>query len=105
MRLKSPGPWSAPTTLLVVGLGAFVAFLLALASASAAQSSGKSLARHPGLLDDSLRLTPAADLALDPAAQRKADALTNFVEGARLEESGEIEAALEAYQKVLTVDP
>ncbi len=56
-------------------------------------------------LDDSLRLIPPADLALEPAAQRKADALANFVEGARLEESGEVEAALEAYQKVLTVDP
>ncbi|MFN2507770.1 MAG: tetratricopeptide repeat protein [Chthoniobacterales bacterium] len=61
--------------------------------------------KHGPALDDSVRLVPAPDLALDPAAIRKADALANFVEGARLEESGEIDAALAAYQKVLTVDP
>ena len=73
---------------------------------STPQPSLKSpAAKHSGLLDDSVRLVPPADLALDPAAIRKADAFANFVEGARLEESGEIEAALEAYQKVLTVDP
>ena len=57
------------------------------------------------MLDDSVRLIPAPDLALDTPAQRKAEALANFIEGARLEENGEIEAALAAYQKVLTVDP
>ena len=56
-------------------------------------------------LDDSTRPTPAADLTLDTPAQRKADALANFVEGARLEENGELDAALAVYQKVLTVDP
>lgn len=61
--------------------------------------------RRPSGLDDSVRLAPAADLALDPRARRKADALANFVEGARLEESGELDAALAFYQKVLTVDP
>jgi len=61
--------------------------------------------RRPGMIDDSVRLNPPSDLALQNAAQRKADALANFVEGARLEESGELEAALLAYQKVLTVDP
>ena len=45
-------------------------------------------------MDDSVRLLPPKDLALDALAQRKADALANFVEGARLEESGEIDAAL-----------
>jgi predicted TPR repeat methyltransferase len=42
---------------------------------------------------------------LDYPGQRKAEALANFIEGARLEQNGEIEAALTAYQKVLTVDP
>jgi tetratricopeptide (TPR) repeat protein len=56
-------------------------------------------------IDDSLRLHPPADLALQTPNQRKADALANFVEGARLEENGELEAALVIYQKVLTVDP
>jgi tetratricopeptide (TPR) repeat protein len=58
-----------------------------------------------GTLDDSTRFTPAADLQLDRPAQRKADALANFVEGARLEENGELDAALAVYQEVLTVDP
>ena len=56
-------------------------------------------------LDDSTRFIPAHDLLLDHAGQRKAEALTNFIEGARLEQNGEIDAALAAYQKVLTVDP
>ena len=35
----------------------------------------------------------------------KADALTHFVEGMSLEENGEMDRALEAYRKVLNVDP
>ncbi|MEP6955543.1 MAG: tetratricopeptide repeat protein, partial [Chthoniobacterales bacterium] len=61
--------------------------------------------RHAGGMDDSLRRIAPADLALDSAGVRKAEALTTFVEGARLEENGELEAALLAYQKVLTVHP
>ncbi len=56
-------------------------------------------------IDDSTRATPAPDLQLQTSGQRKADALANFVEGARLEESGELDAALAVYQKVLNVDP
>ena len=56
-------------------------------------------------IDDSLRLHPPADLLLQTPNQRKADALANFIEGARLEENGELEEALVIYQKVLTVDP
>jgi tetratricopeptide (TPR) repeat protein len=36
---------------------------------------------------------------------RKADALAHFVEGTAFEEGGEIDKALEAYRKVLNVDP
>ncbi len=56
-------------------------------------------------LDDSTRRNPAADLTLTKEGTRKADALAYFIEGARLEESGEVDAALVVYQKVLTVDP
>ncbi len=74
--------------------------------ATPAQAPAKATRIRPASgIDDSLRLTPPADLALNPAAQRKADALANFIEGARLEESGEVDAALVLYQKVLTVDP
>ena len=55
--------------------------------------------------DDSTTILPAKDLTLRAEGQRKADALVNFVDGSRLEESGEIDDALEAYQKVLNVDP
>ena len=55
--------------------------------------------------DDSVVLAPAKDLMLQPGAARKADALAQFVEGERWEELGEMEKALEAYQKVLNVDP
>jgi tetratricopeptide (TPR) repeat protein len=55
--------------------------------------------------DDSLNLTPPADLALRAEGDRKARALAQFVEGQRLEEEGELDEALEAYIKVLNVDP
>jgi tetratricopeptide (TPR) repeat protein len=55
--------------------------------------------------DDSLNLTPPADLALRLEGDRKAQALAQFVEGQRSEEDGEIDEALEAYIKVLNVDP
>ena len=55
--------------------------------------------------DDSIVRVPAKDLMLQPAAARKADALAQFVEGERWEELGEMEKALESYQKVLNVDP
>ena len=55
--------------------------------------------------DDSFSLKPAADLVLRPEGERKAGALAYFVEGAAYEENGEIDKALEAYRKVLNVDP
>jgi tetratricopeptide (TPR) repeat protein len=62
---------------------------------------GKSSARH----DDSVNSKPAADLTLLPQAAHKAEALAHFVEGLELEENGEMERALDAYRKVLNVDP
>jgi tetratricopeptide (TPR) repeat protein len=55
--------------------------------------------------DDSLLFVPPKDLTLQPDAARKADALAHFVEGERWEDLGEMENALNAYQKVLNVDP
>ena len=74
------------------------------ASPTATPARAIPVKRAPAL-DDTVRVIPAHDLLLDHAGQRKAEALANFVEGARLEQNGEIEAALAAYQKVLTVDP
>jgi tetratricopeptide (TPR) repeat protein len=42
---------------------------------------------------------------LRPQGAHKADALARFVEGMAFEENGEMERALEAYRKVLNVDP
>jgi tetratricopeptide (TPR) repeat protein len=42
---------------------------------------------------------------LRPQSAHKADALARFVEGMAFEENGEMERALEAYRKVLNVDP
>jgi tetratricopeptide (TPR) repeat protein len=55
--------------------------------------------------DDSFILTPPKDLGLQPDNARKADALADFVEGARLEENAEMENALAVYQRVLNFDP
>ena len=61
--------------------------------------------KKPGRQDDSLNLKPAADLSLRVGGAHKADALTHFVEGMTFEENGEMDRALEAYRKVLNVDP
>jgi tetratricopeptide (TPR) repeat protein len=62
---------------------------------------GKSIPRH----DDSVTSKPAPDLALRSQGAHKADALARFVEGMAFEENGEMERALDAYRKVLNVDP
>lgn len=54
--------------------------------------------------DASGKRTPP-DLLLKAEGQRKAQALAEFVRGAEWEENGEIEKALQAYRKVLDVDP
>lgn len=61
----------------------------------------KKSAQH----NDSVVVVPPKDLLLQPAGERKAGALAQFVEGERLEDMGEIEKALAAYQRVLNVDP
>jgi len=61
--------------------------------------------KKSGRQDDFLYLKPAADLGLRVAGAHKADALTHFVEGMAFEENGEMDRALEAYRKVLNVDP
>jgi tetratricopeptide (TPR) repeat protein len=54
---------------------------------------------------DSFTPKPAADLLLGSEGERKAGALASFVEGMSFEENGEIDKALDAYRKVLNVDP
>ena len=64
-----------------------------------------SAQRKLGLQDDSFSLTPAKDLVLRPEGEHQAEALAHFVEGTSYEENGEMSKALEAYRKVLNVDP
>jgi tetratricopeptide (TPR) repeat protein len=101
------------------GLAMFPSFLIAIALFT---SGNGAIAKTPGVLssqiarspagikknskqDDSFNLKPAADLALHPEDERKAAALVDFVEGMAFEENGEMDRALEAYRKVLNVDP
>jgi len=91
----------------------FALFLLAMASAVNAKAprtsppqiqsatAGTKIERQ----DDSFSLKPAPDLALRPEGERKAGALAHFVEGMVFEGNGEMDKALEAYRKVLNVDP
>jgi tetratricopeptide (TPR) repeat protein len=66
--------------------------------------SSAAIKQH-GRQDDSLGFRPAPDLALRPGGEHKAGALAHFVEGMAFEENGEMDRALEAYRKVLNVDP
>src|SRR6266571_1784448 len=61
--------------------------------------------KQVGRQDDSSNVKPASDLVLRPENERKAGALAHFVEGMAFEENGEMDQALEAYRKVLNVDP
>src|SRR6266581_559453 len=58
-----------------------------------------------GRQDDSSNVKPASDLVLLPENERKAGALAHFVQGMAFEENGEMDQALDAYRKVLNVDP
>jgi tetratricopeptide (TPR) repeat protein len=60
---------------------------------------------NPSRQDDSFSFVPAKDLTLRAEGEHKAEALGHFVEGTAFEENGEIENALDAYRKVLNVDP
>jgi tetratricopeptide (TPR) repeat protein len=83
-----------------------LAFLVTASVVGARPTKSSSAAtKKPGRQSDSLYSKPAADLALRAEGAHKADALTHFVEGMSLEENGEMDRALEAYRKVLNVDP
>ena len=55
--------------------------------------------------DDSLTLTPPNDLALKPEGERKARAMLDYVQALDLQDDGESEKALAAFERVLNVDP
>ena len=82
-----------------------VALLAEKQKSSLPKTWASSAPKKTGGQDDSSNSKPAADLALRLEGAHKADALTHFVEGMSLEENGETDRALEAYRKVLNVDP
>jgi tetratricopeptide (TPR) repeat protein len=55
--------------------------------------------------DDSFNFVPAKDLILRAEGEHKTEALARYIEGTAFEENGEVDKALEAYRKVLNVDP
>jgi len=55
--------------------------------------------------DDSLVLRAPGDLALKPEGERKVRALLDYIEALNLQENGESEKALEAFERVLNIDP
>lgn len=109
MKPKNVSPCLAP---FILGAALWIAALPTISArphkspspqsqSALAASSSKKAERQ----DDSINLQPAKDLLLRPEGVHKADALSHFVEGMALEESGEMEKALAEYQKVLNVDP
>lgn len=85
---------------------------LVVASISAARpveprraSAAPPLLTKAAVQDDSLVLRPPKDLALQYYGERKAQALASYVEALDLQEEGEGEKALAAFEKVLNVDP
>jgi tetratricopeptide (TPR) repeat protein len=81
----------------------------ALAEPTTRTSPAKAPRSHQGKQgarqDDSVNAKPASDLALRPVGERKAGAFTHFLEGMAFEENGETDRALDAYRRVLNVDP
>ena len=91
-----------------LGGACFFAGILALGNAAAEPRTG-SLRRLPAKTnarqDDSLVLHAPKDLALQPEGERKARALLDYVEALDLQDEGETEQALAAFERVLNIDP
>ncbi|MEO7165469.1 MAG: tetratricopeptide repeat protein [Spartobacteria bacterium] len=76
--------------------------IFCLAQAALAE---RKVAAKPFGQDDSLVLHPPKDLALAPEGERKARALLDYVQALDLQDDGESEKALAAFERVLNVDP
>ena len=55
--------------------------------------------------NDSLVLHAPKDLALRPEGERKARAMVDYIQALDLQDNGESEKALEAFERVLSIDP
>ena len=103
--MKAPKKWSgSPLRCLLLPLVLLLtanAFADPITKTSAAKIPRSQQSKQSVRQDDSLNVKRASDLALRPGGERKAGALTHFVEGMVFEENGEMDRALEAYRKVL----
>ncbi|MGE5208182.1 MAG: tetratricopeptide repeat protein [Alphaproteobacteria bacterium] len=104
---KKVGPGCARRKI-IVAVSFLISALIAHGEApktSPAKTSRVHSGKSGGRQDDAVNLRPAPDLALRPQGAHKADAIAHFLEGMAFEENGEMERALDAYRKVLNVDP
>ena len=93
---------------IVFTLAIFVAANIAYGQApkaTPAKTARSHRSKQVARQDDSINPKPVPDLALRAQGAHKADALAHFVQGMAFEENGEMDRALEAYRKVLDVDP
>ncbi|MEO8439518.1 MAG: tetratricopeptide repeat protein [Spartobacteria bacterium] len=88
---------------LIFGLG--LSLSAAPRAAQKPASASPKSSKKPTGQDDSLVLRPPRDLALQPEGERKARALVDFVLALDLQDDGESDKALEAFERVLTIDP
>jgi tetratricopeptide (TPR) repeat protein len=107
--MKAPKKWSGlPLRCLLLPLVLLLtanAFADPITKTSPAKIPRSQQSKQGVRQDDSLNVKRPSDLALRPGGERKAGALTHFIEGMVFEENGEMDRALEAYRKVLNVDP
>jgi tetratricopeptide (TPR) repeat protein len=92
--------WGVPSCFLL-----FASLCLARPLEEHRASPAPSPPAKPPWQDDSTVFKPPKDLALQPEGERKAQALTSYIEALDLQENGESEKALAAFEKVLDVDP
>lgn len=106
--MNSSGPNALP------GARIWTALLYACAALAGAplcaaphQTAAKSPAEETGpvVSQDDLEATAGKDLQLNPADEKKAGALADFIQGIIAEENADNDTALDDYRKVLAVDP
>ena len=78
---------------------------LCLTATAAKPPASTASAGKASRLDDSLVLHAPKDLALRPEGERKARAMVDYVLALDLQDDGEGEKALEAFERVLAIDP
>jgi len=102
--------WLRPLLLPYWWIAASCCLCLSVVAARASDESRPSPSPRSALpkssgQDDALILHAPKDLALKPEGERKVRALLDYIEALNLQENGEGEKALEAFERVLNIDP